>query len=58
MFNDYYGISEVSQAYQRIKQPAVVTLVKAYGRFIKDIKYTGKSAPNLACQPYTLSLSS
>ena len=57
VLNNKYGITAVSKLLKRLNKTVVVSLVKANGRLVQNIKDAHKASANLSCQANTLGFS-
>ena len=56
MFHNNQRIAQVTQVFERLEQPRIVSLVKPDGRFIQDIQHAYQTGTNLGGQADTLRL--
>ena len=56
VLDHHYRVADVAQLFQRLYQLAVVTLVKAYARLVKDVEHIDELRAYLCGKPYALAL--
>ena len=56
MLDDDERISQVAQLFQSVQQLAVVALMQADARLVKNVQHTHQARTDLRSQPYALAL--
>ncbi len=56
VLDDYQRVPQVPQLRERVEQPAIVALVQPDGGLVEDVEDAHEPAPDLAGEPYPLSL--